>query len=199
LLTSQDSDWVAQETINLPISLRSLDTDDGVKLLDGIFSRWKRIISREAAERIVYETGGLPLALRQIGSYICTIGTDPEDFVDRYSNVQGSNWVDQWSGSTQPSYPRTLATFLDFSLSKLHQQALSALGVFCFLDVDNVWAEILNGSSSGQLFHAESSEYVYLHHWDLAGTWSCWFCLLTEGLPCQTGTTKMCVPCAADL
>lgn len=158
LLTSQDTSWVGQETINHGISIRSLDIDDGVKLLQGIFSRWKRTISREAAERIVYETGGLPLALRQIGSYICTIGTDPEDFVARYSEVQSSStWVDQWSESTQPSYSRTLATFLDFSFSKLGQRALSALGVFCFLDVDNVWADVLSGSA-GQLFHADSPE-----------------------------------------
>lgn len=158
LLTSQDTSWVGQETINHGINIRSLDTDDGMKLLQGIFSRWKRTISRDAAESIVQETGGLPLALRQIGSYICTIGTDPEEFVARYKEVQRSTGVDQWSESTQPSYTRTLATFLDFSFSKLGQPALTTLGVFCFVDADNVWAEVLSGSSSGQLFPVDSPE-----------------------------------------
>ncbi|AEO54516.1 hypothetical protein MYCTH_2297165 [Thermothelomyces thermophilus ATCC 42464] len=164
LLTSQDTSWIGQDTINHGINLGSLDADDGVKLLRGIFSRWKRTISREAAERIVHETGGLPLAIRQIGSYICSIGTEPEEFISRYSEVQSSTGVEHWSEGTQLSYSRTLATFLDFSFGKLGRQALTALGVFCFLDVDNVWAEILSGSSSGapgppgHLFHADSPE-----------------------------------------
>ncbi|KAK4237960.1 P-loop containing nucleoside triphosphate hydrolase protein [Achaetomium macrosporum] len=158
LLTTQDTSWIGQEIIGHGMSLRSFGTDDGVKLLQGIFSRWKRSISRGIAQRIVHETGGLPLALRQIGSYICTIGSDPEDFLARYSEAQGSTLIDQWSESTQPSYPRTLATFLDFSFNKLTQQALSVLAVFCFLDVDNVWVDVLSGGSPGQLFHADSPE-----------------------------------------
>ncbi|RYP20212.1 hypothetical protein DL765_002886 [Monosporascus sp. GIB2] len=148
LLTTQDASWLSQEYITHGLRLDSLSEEDGVSLIESLFSRKHRDISGDDAVNIFKETGGLPLAIRQIASYILAEDITPTQFFDHYQKRRGSKTLDAWEESITPWYSHTLATFLDVAFSKLTPRAILILGIISFLDVDKIQEKVLRDDVS---------------------------------------------------
>ncbi|KAK0744936.1 P-loop containing nucleoside triphosphate hydrolase protein [Apiosordaria backusii] len=149
ILTTQDTSWLSQEYITQGFRLDTMDTNEAVDLVVSLFERKSRKISDKDALDIAKETGGLPLAIRQITSYILAEGLTTEKFFKIYHSHRGSKSIDAWNESTTPWYSHTLATFLDVAFAKLGPRAVLILSIISFLDVDKIqqdllcdWAEI---------------------------------------------------------
>ncbi|KAK4244754.1 P-loop containing nucleoside triphosphate hydrolase protein [Corynascus novoguineensis] len=149
LLTTQDSSWLSQEYITQGCRLDVLDADEAVKLVTSLFERKSRKISVEDARDISEETGGLPLAIRQITSYILAESLNTEKFLQIYRDRRRSKSVDAWDESATPWYSHTLATFLDFAFGKLSSRANLILAVISFLDADQIRDSLLCDETEG--------------------------------------------------
>ncbi|CAN9264153.1 unnamed protein product [Alternaria alternata] len=138
LLTSQNSSWVHRENISRGISLKSLSDLDSLDFLRSIMSKQGKSIEDGKAAAIVKETGGLPLALRHIGSYICAMNMDPSDFLEEYRDEDEASAIDAWDESVPPWYSHTLSTFLNYAFSQLTGDAIALLAVVVFLDPERI-------------------------------------------------------------
>ncbi len=87
LLTSQNQNWLLQESIRTRLGVQSFSTFEGAKMLKDVLKRHRRSISGAAAERVVEEVGGLPLAIQQLGSYITATSLDPLVLLERYKKI----------------------------------------------------------------------------------------------------------------
>lgn len=149
LLTTQDSSWLSQEYITQGCRLDTLSTNEAVDLVTSLFERKSRNIPLKDALAISAETGGLPLAIRQVTSYILAESLSTEKFLQIYRDRRGSRSVDAWEESTTPWYSHTLATFLDVAFSKLSQRAVLVLAVISFLDADQIRESLLCDETEG--------------------------------------------------
>jgi hypothetical protein len=89
---------------------------------------------------MVSEWGGLPLALSQIGSFICQQHLSPEAFQKLYRKDAlriYNNKVNDWN------YDSSVATILSVSVLQLSPNARKILHVLCFFDPDNIPYELL--------------------------------------------------------
>jgi len=143
LLTTQDSSWLSQEYVTQGFRLDALATEEAVDLVTSLFERKSRKISPEDALAISKETGGLPLAIRQITSYILAERLSTEKFLQIYRDRRGARSVDAWDESTTPWYSHTLATFLDVAFAKLSPRAILILAIVSFLDADKIQESLL--------------------------------------------------------
>jgi hypothetical protein len=84
LLTSQNQNWLLQESLNYGISVDSFSLSEGIEILETIMTKQGRNVPYSTAESIVEELGGLPLAIRQIGSYILATSLEPGELLQRY-------------------------------------------------------------------------------------------------------------------
>ncbi|KAJ2902096.1 hypothetical protein MKZ38_001005 [Zalerion maritima] len=159
LLTTQDARWLSQEQITLGLQLDSLTRTDGVDLVGRLFKHRDQSITEADAVRIVDEAGGLPLAIRQIASYILAEDMNTTLFFRNYHDHRHSKTVDAWEESATPWYSYTLATFLDVAFGKLSARGVSTLGIICFLDADKIQERFLcHGSSIEEEKEEEEDE-----------------------------------------
>lgn len=108
-------------------------------------ARQGRVMSDHAAESIVQEVGGLPLAIRQIGSYIAATNLEPSEFLQRYQwDRATASSVDEWDDSIPLSYVHTLATVWKFAFDRLSEEAISALSMLSFLDLGSIPQELFD-------------------------------------------------------
>ncbi|KAK0641783.1 P-loop containing nucleoside triphosphate hydrolase protein [Cercophora newfieldiana] len=142
LVTTQDSSWLSQEYISKGFRLDTLMLDEAVDLVTKLFERNSRKILPDDALTLAKETGGLPLAIRQIASYMLAESLTTEKFLKLYHNHRSSKRVDEWDESTTPWYSHTLATFLNVAFAKLSPGALLILSVISFLDVDEIQEDL---------------------------------------------------------
>lgn len=143
LVTTQDTSWLSQEYLTQSFRLDFLDHREGVDLVKNIFEHKERRISSVEASSIYVETGGLPLAIRHISSYIIAENLDVTEFLQTYNTDQNSKVIDASKISITPWYSHTLATFLDVALEKLSTRAISILGIISFFDVDKIDRNLL--------------------------------------------------------
>ncbi|EME80972.1 uncharacterized protein MYCFIDRAFT_76918 [Pseudocercospora fijiensis CIRAD86] len=113
LLTSQNSHWKVQENLGFALRVNSLSPSDGATMLHNIMIKQGKTITLESAAAIVNEVDELPLAIRQIGSYMSTTNMEPQIFLDNYQYRRTASHVDAWDESCPPSYTLTLATLSD--------------------------------------------------------------------------------------
>ncbi|KAF2105691.1 P-loop containing nucleoside triphosphate hydrolase protein [Lophiotrema nucula] len=138
ILTSQNSSWLLKENVSYGIALKSLTTAESFELLKKTTEKQGRSIDYEAGAAIVKETGGLPLAIRHIGSYICAMGTNVAEFLADYQNESEASAIDAWSESAPSWYSHTLSTFLNYAFERLTPDAISLLTVIIFLDSEAI-------------------------------------------------------------
>jgi len=147
LITSQDSSWLYQEHISFHILLESFDQQDSKAMLRSILSKQGQELSEEVATALVVETGGLPLAIRHIASYIRATESDPMEFLQTYhEDRSSSSTVDEWDENIPPWYRHTLATFLNFAFRQLNDQSIFLLIIVSFLDPDCIQEEFFTHS-----------------------------------------------------
>lgn len=147
LVTTQDTSWLSQEYLTQSFQLDPLIHREGADLVKHIFERKNRAISDFEASSIHVETGGLPLAIRQISWYIIAENIDITEFLRNYRAHKSSKVVDAWGISTTPWYSHTLATFLDVAFEKLTSRAISILGIISLFDVDGIEGDLLRHDS----------------------------------------------------
>jgi hypothetical protein len=155
LITSQDSTWLIQEHVGFRIHLQSFDLQEGTAMLENILDKQGQTISNDIASAIVAETSGLPLAIRQIGSYICATESDPAEFLKSYQGHSSSLRIDEWNENTPPWYSHTLATSLNFAFGNLNEDATFLISLISFLDPDKIQEELftrLSGQDNMPLF-----------------------------------------------
>jgi hypothetical protein len=142
ILTTQDTRWLSQEYIIHGTKLDSLIKDEGIELVKGLFERKQRTITMDEAVTIFEETGGLPLAMRQIASYILAEGLSVAQFLENYQSHRSSRTIDAWEESTTPWYSYTLATFLNVTFARLTPREICMLAIISFLDVDKIQEDL---------------------------------------------------------
>lgn len=143
LLTSQDSSWLYQEHVSFQILLESFSMQDGKAMLTDILRKQGLPVSEQVAVALIEETGGLPLAIRHIASYISATDSEPMEFLENYRRDRSSSLsVDQWDHNTPPWYGHTLATFLDFAFRHLQGPSMFLLSIISFLDPDSIPEEL---------------------------------------------------------
>ncbi|KAL7959090.1 hypothetical protein V8C34DRAFT_280884 [Trichoderma compactum] len=143
ILTTQDSNWLLQEYTTLHIKLEPLFLDEAKGLVTEIFDKHQRPISQSEAREIFEITRGLPLAIRQITSYIIAENLNIEEFLKDYIAQKNAKVIHEWKHSATSFYSFTLATFLNISFAKLQDRALLILRILCILDVDKIQESVL--------------------------------------------------------
>ncbi|KAH8714868.1 hypothetical protein GQ44DRAFT_776033 [Phaeosphaeriaceae sp. PMI808] len=91
-------------------------------------------IHDEQAMAIVKETGGLTLAVRHIGSYLCAMNVDPKEFLQEYRDEDEASAIDAWGESSPSWYSHTLSTFLNYAFGQLTGDPVALFAVVVFLD-----------------------------------------------------------------
>ncbi|KAK4060480.1 uncharacterized protein Triagg1_10750 [Trichoderma aggressivum f. europaeum] len=143
ILTTQDRSWLFREHTTLRIQLHELLRDEGEGLVAEVFDKHRRPISQSEAHELFEITGGLPLAIRQITSYIIAENLNIEEVLKDYTAQKNAKVINEWQHSTTSIYSHTLATFLNISFAKLRDRALLILRILCVLDVDKIQESIL--------------------------------------------------------
>ncbi|KAJ5903254.1 hypothetical protein N7504_005637 [Penicillium tannophilum] len=137
LLTSQDQTWLIQEFITKGERLGPFSKAEGVRLLRLLLQRVNMSVSDKEAGEIVDEMGALPLAVRQVGSYITTTSTDPASFLTSYRDTRMRAALNSLEQGLI-SYPHTLATVWKLSFDRLSPASLHLLSIMSFLDPDRI-------------------------------------------------------------
>lgn len=104
---------------------------------------------RAAAECIVKEMDGLPLAIVQAGAYIEETGCSLEDYLSLYA-AHCKDLLSQRSGLLL-DYPETVATTWTLSFAQVKQESAAAADLFClcsFLAPDAIPEELLTRGTS---------------------------------------------------
>lgn len=143
LLTSQDQTWLIQEFITKGERLGPFSKADGVRLLRLLLQRVNMSVSDKEAGEIVDEMGALPLAVRQVGSYITTTSTDPASFLTSYRDTRMRAALNSLEQGLI-SYPHTLATVWKLSFDRLSPASLHLLSIMSFLDPDRISKSIFD-------------------------------------------------------
>ncbi|KAK4504226.1 hypothetical protein PRZ48_005142 [Zasmidium cellare] len=138
IITSQNSLWRMQDSVEATLRVESLDVDPSITLLRKIMAKQGKSVSDDDASAIVGEVGRLPLAIRQIGSYVATEDIDPLDFLQLYRDRQAASDIGSWEDSRTPLYLHTLATVWEFAFSKLCPDAAFMIGAMSLLDPDKI-------------------------------------------------------------
>ena len=84
LLTTQDTSWLSQEYISHGIRLEPFTSAEGINLVTSLYERNNRKIPERDAVCLVEETGGLPLAICQICSFVLAEDWGLNDFLHSY-------------------------------------------------------------------------------------------------------------------
>ncbi|KAH0564997.1 hypothetical protein GP486_001612 [Trichoglossum hirsutum] len=142
LLTSQSPDWL-QEDLNLDQSIRvdGFSVNEGAEMLAATMERHDPLLAEDSAT-IVKELGGLPLAIRQIGSYISTTGLTLPEFFKIYRDRLTASRVDEWSDGIGISYRFTVAAVFRVAFDKLPLHSSFLMDVIAFLDPDYIPQEL---------------------------------------------------------
>ena len=134
------------------VEVKKLNLQDGTLLL----LRWTRLVSmdasieqasaadRAAAERIVREMDGLPLAIVQAGAYIEETGCNLADYLDLYATHRKELLARR--SSLVLDYPDSVATTWSLSFQQVEQQnptAADVLRLCAFLAPDAIPEELL--------------------------------------------------------
>ncbi len=142
----------AAGTMAVSIEVEQLSVQDGTLLL----LRWSKILKmdmsldevsatdRAAAERIVREMDGLPLALVQAGAYVEETGCSLEDYLPLYATHRKELLARH--SRLQPDYPETVATTWSLSFQLIEQESPAAADVLrlcAFLAADAIPEELL--------------------------------------------------------
>ncbi|KAI9853911.1 MAG: hypothetical protein M1813_001626 [Trichoglossum hirsutum] len=143
LLTSQNPDWL-REDLNLDQSIRikEFSKNEGTEMLVAMMKKHKLPSTEDSAAAIVEELGGLPLAIRQMGSYISTTGLTLPAFMDIYKDQLMASKVDEWSDSAGISYKFTISAVFRVAFDKLSPQSRFLMDVIAFFDPDYIPQEL---------------------------------------------------------
>ncbi|KAI3537992.1 tetratricopeptide repeat domain-containing protein [Colletotrichum filicis] len=131
LVTSQDKQWQISDYIRHNLEVSSLSEDDGLQYINQFMRNHGRSVGPREAATILAESGGLPLALHQMLSFMVTENLSAEEFLDQFLN---SRSVDDWDMSTS----RNLATFLNLAFKNLNDPTKKVLENLSFLDVNRI-------------------------------------------------------------
>lgn len=108
-------------------------------MLETMMTKQGRNVPYSTAESIVEELGGLPLAIRQIGSYILATGLEPADLLQRYQvDRETASAIEEWDEGLPLSYRHTLANVWKFAFDRLSEAAILLLDILSFLDPDAI-------------------------------------------------------------
>lgn len=142
IVTSQDKKWRVSPIIHHSMELLSLEEREGIEVITTYLMRHEVTITREESIEIFAESGGLPLALHQMISFLVAEDLSATDFLRRFRNsraVDNSEWL-----TTSPN----LATFLSLALTKLQPKAQQLLCHISILDCNSIPEFLLDGSET---------------------------------------------------
>lgn len=142
LVTSQDSQWQFSQYIHHSLQLPCLTNEEGSQFIEKYLSRHGIVIQQAEAALILEESGGLPLALQHMLSYMVVEKLTAAEFLDEF---QRSRVVDNWQ--SQQSLP-SLATLFHLSMDKLDDPATKILQNLSFLAAKKI-PEFLLGGTQG--------------------------------------------------
>ncbi len=165
----------ASGTIAASIEVQQLDVQEGSLLLLRCAKKLLDVTDtldqaqpadRAAAERIVKEMEGLPLAIVQAGSYIEETGCSLEDYLSIYA----ANRKELLARSSQLllDYPGTVATTWALSFAQVKQENAAAADLLClcaFLAPDAIPEEMLarGASELGPILEASATDQSKLN------------------------------------
>lgn len=111
---------------------------------------------KKSAESLARVLGGLPLALKQIGSFMRGTGCGTEEMLEFLADKdQEKHILDDSTGFRGLGYNRTLSTAWQDSLSQLDKFTTSLLLFFAFMDPDSIDKHIVDVlRASVQIFPA---------------------------------------------
>ena len=151
LLTSQNQNWLIQESLSYGTLVGSFSLSEGVEMLETMMTKQGRNVPYLTAESIVEELGGLPLAIRQIGSYILATSLEPADLLQRYQlDRETASAIEEWDEGLPLSYRHTLANVWKFAFDRLSEAAILLLDILSFLDPDAIPQELFDEDESMQ-------------------------------------------------
>jgi len=159
----------AAGAIAASIEVEQLTPQEGTLLL----LRWTKLLDldapldqaqaadRTAAERIVREMDGLPLAIVQAGAYVEETGCSLADYLRLYAAHRKELLA--WHSRLMLDYPETVATTWSLSFQQVEQQSPAAADVLrlcAFLAPDAIPEELLTRGASelGAIPGAEASD-----------------------------------------
>jgi hypothetical protein len=105
-------------------------------------------ISDPEAEKIVDKMGALPLAVRQVSSYITTTGMKPEKFLAHYNEPKGEVAFNAL-GHSSMTYSHGLNTVWKMAFDRLSPESLRLLSVICFFDPHDIPVSVLSSYFAG--------------------------------------------------
>lgn len=162
LITTPNQHWRNQEFASASICIDKLNDNEAATMLESTLNRQGMNVEKEVALTIVRELGGLPLSIRQIGSYIAERSMDPSTFLQAYRDKRYGRQIDSWDESCPSLYEYTVSTVWRLQLDSLSANARFLIRIVSFLDAGRVPEGIFNGE--GQECEQPSAfvEWVYL-------------------------------------
>lgn len=146
LITTRSSSVAWKRAANV-IHMQSFGRNQGVRTLTtltGIVRSSDQ--EREAAETIVDQLGGLPLAIIQISDFIRDRQYSFSEFLPLYRSSAKRIIA---KGEAPPEYNYTIGTVWDLSLQKLSRDARTLQQLLSFLEPDGVEEDLLTSETSG--------------------------------------------------
>ena len=156
LITTRSSSVAWKRAANV-IHLQSFERDQGVRTLTTMTGTApSNDQEREAAETIVDQLGGLPLAIVQISDFIRDRQYSFSEFVPLYRSSAKRIIA---KGEAPSEYNHTIGTVWEMSLQKLSGDARTLQQLLAFLEPDSVEEEMLTSDTSG----LTEDRYEFLH------------------------------------
>ncbi|CAH0023367.1 unnamed protein product [Clonostachys rhizophaga] len=130
-----------------------------------------------AAKVLVTQLGGLPLGIRQMAGFMRETGCSIRDLLVMIEDTEQHGKIRSYETSSfaRLTYPSSLASALEVSLSKLDEPALNLLALFSTLDPDGIQDSVTKHlpvvfqrfpTSSPPFISQQSESFVTYHHRD---------------------------------
>ena len=143
LITTQNPEIAA--TASLEIPLRSLNEDEGAKLLLSYLPKSGQGDLYEQARSISHELGGLPLAIVHVAGYLRQSQIPLARFLKEYRAAYSPKVADSYTGLYKTRYEKTYSNVWSFALNELPTAARDFVDTLAFFGPDNVPEDIFLG------------------------------------------------------
>ena len=144
LITTQDPDIAA--TASLEIPLRSLNEEEGAKLLLSYLPQSDQIDPDGQARSISHELGGLPLAIVHVAGYLRQSQIPLARFLKEYQATYSPKVADNDTSLYKTRYEKTYSSVWTFALNELPTDARDFIDTLAFFSPDSVPEDIFLGA-----------------------------------------------------
>ena len=140
LITTQDPDIAA--TASLEILLRSLNEEEGAKLLLSYLPQSDQSDPDGQARSICHELGGLPLAIVHVAGYLRQSQIPLARFLKEYQAAYSPKVADTYTCLYETRYEKTYSNVWSFGLNELPTAARDFIDTLAFFSPDSVPEDI---------------------------------------------------------